>query len=125
MDRLTQHDMLISQSLINWYVTMKMLPPVVGNWYKDLQTHALFEVVAWDTSTLTIETQYLDGEVSEYDLDAWREMFLEKAEAPEDWRAAFELDGEDRLDPDLPYHPEDWRNPLSFIEPEFVLGFED
>ena len=61
---------------------MKMLSPVVGGWYKDLQTNALFEVIDWDPTTLTIETQYLDGEVSEYDLDAWREMLLQRAEAP-------------------------------------------
>ena len=66
---------------------MKMLSPVIGGWYKDLQTSALFEVIDWDPTTLTIETQYLDGEISEYDLDAWREMLLQTAEAPEDWRS--------------------------------------
>jgi hypothetical protein len=81
---------------------MKMLSPVVGAWYKDMQTEELFEVIDWDPTNFTIETQYLDGEVSEYDLDAWREMQLEKVEAQEDWRAAFELDDDDLLDPDLP-----------------------
>ena len=95
---------------------MKMLSPVVGGWFKDLQTSALFEVVDWDPSTLTIETQYLDGE---------REMLLQKAEAPEDLRSAFELDDEDLLDPDLPMHPEDWTNPLNSIEPEAMYGVED
>jgi hypothetical protein len=104
---------------------MKMLSPVIGGWYKDLQTNALFEVVDWDPTTLTIETQYLDGEVSEYDLDAWREMLLERAEAPEDWRTAFELDDEDKLDPDLPFHPEDWSSPLNSIEPDAMYGVED
>jgi len=104
---------------------MKMLSPIVGKWYKDLQTNALFEVVAWDIETLTIEAQYLDGEISEYDLDAWREMLLQTIEPPEDWRTAFELDDEDLKDPDLPYHPEDWRNPLSFIEPEYIHGLDD
>ena len=104
---------------------MKMLSPVVGRWYKDLQTNALFEVVDWDPSTLTIETQYLDGEVSEYDLDAWREMFLQRAEAPEDWRSAFELDDDDMLDPDLPMHPDDWSNPVNFIEPDTMYGVEE
>ena len=104
---------------------MKMLSPVVGGWYKDLQSDALFEVVDWDPANLTIETQYLDGEVAEYDLDAWREMRLERAEAPEDWRAAFELDDEDLLDPDQPFHPEDWNNPLNVIEPETMYGVED
>lgn len=104
---------------------MKMLSPVVGTWYRDLQTHALFEVVDWDPANLTIETQYLDGEVSEYDLDGWREMLLEQVEAPEDWRTAFELDDDDMLDPDLPFHPEDWASPLSSIEPDAMYGVED
>ena len=104
---------------------MKMLSPVVGAWYKDLQTQELFEVIDWDPGNLTIETQYLGGEVSEYDLDAWREMQLEKAEAPEDWRAAFELDDDDLLDPDLPMHPEDWANPINSIEPDAMYGVED
>lgn len=104
---------------------MKMLSPVIGGWFKDRQTGALFEVVDWDPTTLTIETQYLDGEVSEYDLDAWREMPLERAEAPEDWRAAFELDDEDLLDPDLPMHPDDWSNPLNHIEPDAMYGVEE
>ena len=116
--------MLVAQSHIR-YVSMKLLSPAVGQWYKDRQTKALFEVVAWDASAHTIEAQYLDGEITEYDLDAWRELLLEAVEAPEDWRTAFELDDEDCLDPDLPYHPEDWRNPLSFIEPEFMHGVDE
>lgn len=104
---------------------MKMLSPVIGGWYKDLQNNVLFEVVDWDPTTLTIEMQYLDGEVAEYDLDGWREMLLQHAEAPEDWRAAFELDDEDLLDPDLPMHPEEWGNPLNFIEPDAMYGVED
>ena len=102
-----------------------MLTPVTGGWYKDLQTGGLFEVVDWDPSSLTIEIQYLDGEVAEYDLDAWREMRLQHAEPPEDWRAAFELDDEDLLDPDLPMHPQDWGNPLNFIEPDTMYGVEE
>ena len=102
-----------------------MLPPRLGEWYKDLESEALIEVIDWDPSTLTIEVQYLDGEVAEYDLDGWREMRLAKVEAPEDWRTAFELDDEDLLDPDLPYHPEDWNSPINSIEPDAMYGVED
>jgi len=126
MDKHPTHDMLdclLAKTLEEKH--MKMLSPVVGGWYKDRQTGALFEVVDWDPATLTIETQYLDGEVSEYDLDAWREMPLESAEAPEDWRAAFELDDEDMLDPDLPMHPEDWNSPVNSIEPDAMYGVEE
>jgi hypothetical protein len=104
---------------------MKLQQPVVGRWYKDVQINALFEVVDWDLDTLSIEIQYLDGEVAEFDIDAWREMMPQRAEAPEDWRAAFELDDEDMLDPDLPMHPEDWTSPLNSIEPDAMYGVED
>jgi hypothetical protein len=124
MDRVRQRDMLELQ-LTQAYIQMKMLRPAVGKWYKDLQTNALFEIVAWDPQAHLIELQYLDGEITEYDLEAWRELTLESAEAPEDWRAAFELDGEDSLDPDQAIHPEDWRDPLSFIEPEYSHGVEE
>ena len=99
---------------------MKMLSPVIGGWYKDLQSNALFEVIDWDPTTLTIETQYLDGEVSEYDLDAWREMRLQHADA----RMA-PLAQSNLLDPDLPMHPEDWNSPLNSIEPDTMYGVED
>lgn len=104
---------------------MKMLRPAVATWYKNLQTLELFEVIDWDPANLTIEAQYLDGEVSEFDLDAWREMSLEEVEAPEDWRTAFELDDDDLLDPDLPMHPEDWASPINSIEPDAMYGVED
>ena len=104
---------------------MKMQQPVVGRWYKDVQIDALFEVVEWDPQSLNIEIQYLDGEVAEFDLDAWREMLPQQAAAPEDWRSAFELDDEDMLDPDLPFHPEDWGSPLNSIEPDAMYGVED
>ena len=90
---------------------MKLLGPKVGAWYQDIQPGARFEVVAWDTQSLTVETQHIDGEVSEYDLDSWRELLLVAIEEPEDWRNAFELDSEDSADPDLPYHPEDRGDP--------------
>jgi hypothetical protein len=104
---------------------MKMLSPTVGKWYKDLQTHGIFEIVDWDPGDLTIEVQFLDGEVEEYDLDSWRQMLLEPIEPPEDWRTAFELDGADLLDPDLPVHPEEWNSPLNSIEPDVTYGVED
>ena len=102
-----------------------MLSPAVGNWYRDIETGALFEVVALDDAARTIETQFLDGEVAEYDRDVWRMLQLQKAAAPEDWRTPFELDDEDGQDPDQPYHPDEWNSPVSTIEPDTMLGVED
>ena len=69
--------------------------------------------------------QYLDGEVTEYDMETWEELALAPAAAPEDWTSAFELNAEDRLDPDLPMQPDDWTSPLNRIEPDTSVGLED
>lgn len=73
---------------------MKQINPVVGDWYKR-PGGSLFEVVAYDEDDATIEVQHYDGTVEEYDLDAWREMFLTQAQPPEDWSGSFDMDRED------------------------------
>jgi len=97
----------------------------VGAWLRELETGAIFEVVACDPNGGAVEIQYLDGTLGEYDADSWRSLLLEPVAEPEDWRAAFELAEEDALDPDMPFHPEDWGGPLNSIEPEHMRGVEE
>jgi hypothetical protein len=99
--------------------------PQVGSWYKELQQGAVFEVVAFDEIGQTVETQLLDGAVTEYDLDSWKDLLLEEVEEPEDWRNAYELSQEDYLDPDSTIYPEDWSSPLSMIETDIINGVYD
>lgn len=63
--------------------------PVVENWYKELETEAIFKVVAIDETDDSIEFQYDNGDVGEYDWDSWCTSVLESVEAPEDWNAGF------------------------------------
>ena len=65
---------------------MNKILPEVSVWYQELISGALFEVVAIDKLNSTIEYQLLDGEVREYDLSTWSQLFISEAEAPEDWR---------------------------------------
>jgi len=65
---------------------MNKILPEVSVWYQELISGALFEVVAIDELNSTIEYQLLDGEVGEYDLSTWSQLFISEAEAPEDWR---------------------------------------
>ena len=104
---------------------MKSTSPQVGNWYKEIQQGLIFEVVAVDENTRTIETQLIDGAVTEYDLENWHEMLLEEVEEPEDWRNAYELSSEDFLNPDDTIYPEDWNGPVSMIETDIVNGMLD
>jgi len=43
--------------------------PEVGFWYRDIQNR-LFEVLALDDDD-TIEVQYIDGDITEYDRESW------------------------------------------------------
>ena len=104
---------------------MRNVAPNVGNWYKELQGGGIFEVVAVDEFSQTIETQHIDGEINEFDLDNWQELQLIEVEEPEDWRNAYELSHEDSLDPDAAIHPEDWTSPLNSIETDIVNGILD
>ncbi|MEX2131303.1 MAG: DUF6763 family protein, partial [Pseudohongiellaceae bacterium] len=65
---------------------MNTLTPVISTWYQDRVTGALFEVVAFDEASDSIEFQHVDGEVGEFDGPTWDELDLLPAEAPEDWR---------------------------------------
>lgn len=72
--------------------------PVIGKWYR-LHGEQRFEVVAVDEDAGTIEVQYFDGTVEEFDLDdwvvQWKGAVLEAADAPDDWSGSFDMDGRD------------------------------
>jgi len=104
---------------------MSKNPAQIGIWYKDLQSDAQFEVVAVDDNAQTVEVQLLDGNICEYDFDTWSDMSVRRIDAPEDWRHAYELSSEDRLDPDLPYHPDGYDSPLDLIEPDIINGLDE
>jgi len=61
------------------------LQPVVGHWYSHRDKGAMFQVVALDEDSGTIEIQEFDGGIDELDLDEWRELAVESAAQPEDW----------------------------------------
>ena len=77
---------------------MNLQRPGIGEWYR-LQGGELLEVVALDTADGTIEVQYFDGTVEEFDLDDWRAQrasgAIEEAEAPEDWSGSVDVEPED------------------------------
>ncbi len=68
--------------------------PVIGNWYKTIEGDIL-EVVAMDRDEQTIEVQFYDGTVDEYDTDTWEELVASSAEAPEDWSGSLDISKDD------------------------------
>ena len=85
--------------------------PKIGDWYQTPEGDHL-EVVAYDPDELTVEVQFFDGAIDEYDLDTWNELSLESAAPPEDWSGSLDLVKEDYgVDLDLPT-----KGPASYTE---------
>lgn len=99
---------------------MKRLTPEVSKWYKDAVNETVFEVVAIDESSNTIEVQYVDGEVGEFDYQTWKSLTLGPASQSEDWRDPYEMSVEDETYSDDAIIPEDWSGPLSKFEPNLI-----
>jgi hypothetical protein len=97
---------------------MNKILPEVSAWYQDLVSGSLFEVVAVDEETRTIEYQMVDGELGEYDIATWKQLHISNAEAPEDWRSPYELNSEDQAYSDQVYVPENFSGALLDIEPD-------
>ena len=104
---------------------MHHLLPSVGGWFQDLETGVIFEVVAVDPLQETVEVQFRDGELDEYDLDTWSSLTLQSLAEPKDWRDAFELDREDRLAFEDCPPLENWSGPLNDIEPPAFPGWSE
>ena len=81
--------------------------PIVGSWYKDLENNLKFKVINIEESDDSIEVQYLDGDIGEYDFESWYNSTFDYIEEPEDWSAPFD----DLEDDDLGYSDLDEHRP--------------
>lgn len=96
--------------------------PPVGVWYKDNETGQRFEVVAIDEKYKTIEVQFYDGNISEYDIESWGTLKISEIETPEDVMPSFEEYG-GSIDHEMDFLIQG--NPIDMIEPESFNGFDD
>lgn len=102
---------------------MTTLLPKVGQWYRDTEQGVVFEIVAIDHDF--IEVQHEDGDIEEYDADAWQELVLQKVDAPDDWRNGLGLSQEDRQMDDDVVRPDSWNSSLEGIEPDVEIDLDD
>lgn len=94
--------------------------PAIGSWYIELATGQLFEIIAVDEKNGTIEIQYEDGDLADYDADSWGHLDIAMATAPEPGgahfgNASYDTNGMDNFQ----------GNPLQDIEPDSFQGFDD
>ena len=93
-----------------------MIPPVIGDWFKNSLGQS-FEIVALDEKDGSVEVQFYDGEIAEYDMETWEMLDVAPTAPPEDWSAPFDdLEKDDLSFNDQPFRPEDWSGPLDELE---------
>lgn len=91
------------------------ITPEVGLWFTQ-DSGQTFEIVAIDEDTETVEVQYFDGTVEEYDFDSWYSLEIDSTDAPEDWSGSLDLERDDYgVDLDLHMRP-DSSNPLDDLD---------
>lgn len=96
--------------------------PEIGSWFENIDGGLLFEVVAVDD---TIEVQYADGTLDEFDWEQWREMPLVPAAEPEDANAAFGLTVDDQSPNARGFSVPEDTNPLDYVEGEPFEGTDE
>jgi len=71
---------------------MRNKVPVIGAWYQTLKNNEMFEIVAIDEQSKTIDVQYLDGRIDEFDYTTWQSTAIEACAEPADWQEVFETE---------------------------------
>jgi hypothetical protein len=103
---------------------MQSPTPIIGDWYRG-PTGDLFEVVAVDNDDATIEIQYFDGTLEEYELETWTTQGIVEADPPEDWTGSLDVDQEDfDLEAETP-HNAAWSAPSEFLDRNESSGYSE
>jgi hypothetical protein len=93
--------------------------PKVDDWYEDAEDGRWFRIVAIDEDEGTIEVQYFDGDVQEFETDTWYQMDLTRVAEPEDGSGPFDdLEADDLGETYRSIRPEDWNGPADEMDYE-------
>ncbi len=66
----------------------------VGAWFKTNEGENL-EVVAYDAEDGSIEVQFYDGTIEEYDVEDWKALETRSIAPPEDWAGSYDISKDD------------------------------
>ena len=83
--------------------------PIIDSWYHHTEKAQKFLVTAIDEHSDTVEIQYFDGTLDEFELVTWYAMDVELIEAPEDWTGPVDIDDLSSIDAEM--SNEDWDAP--------------
>ena len=71
--------------------------PSTGAWYQDTAISQLFEIIAIDDSSATIDVRYEGGEIADINLNDWAQMSLIRVNAPDDCGDSMDLSRHQRF----------------------------
>lgn len=87
------------------------LDPVVDQWYTHVDKGQSFYVTAIDVDS--VEIQYFDGNVEEFNSSEWPRLDIELSEQPENWTGALDVDAPEQVDTMVTdTGKKDWTDPL-------------
>lgn len=90
----------------------KSVDPIVDQWYHYPEKSQKFQVTAIDDHDGTVEVQYFDGDLDEFEMAVWYSMSVELIEEPEDWTGPMDNIERDDLNPvGTEMRWEDWAAP--------------
>lgn len=89
--------------------------PTIGKWFRR-PNGVVFEVVAVDEDDDTIEIQYFDGTIDEFDLEFWPRLLTIEVNAPEDWSGSIDMDPDDYVGLGPDDMPPGFHDPFDFLE---------
>jgi hypothetical protein len=90
----------------------------IGQWYTRGDKGEIFQVVGYDPSSRTIETQTFDGDLDEVDLETWAGLPLALAEPPEDWTGPVDdVERDDLGYSETEMSGTDWAEPMQSFRP--------
>ncbi len=90
----------------------KSVDPIINQWYHYPQKAQKFQVTAIDDGAKTIEIQYFDGTIDEFEFPTWYAMEVELVAVPEDWTGPMDNIERDDLNPvGTEMQREDWDAP--------------
>lgn len=97
--------------------------PIIEAWYHHPEKAQKFKVTALDDHTGTVEIQYFDGSIGEFELETWYDLDIERIEAPEDWTGPIDNIEKDDLNPvGTEMQREDWDSPYQEVDEKRRAG---
>jgi hypothetical protein len=95
----------------------------IGQWYTRSDKGEIFQVVGYDPSSRTIETQAFGGDIDEIDFETWAALPLAFAEPPEDWTGPVDdVERDDLGYSETGMSGADWAEPMQSFRPQQGRG---